>query len=171
MKARKQKRSFRDAHRRMVGARQEWKCAHCSIVLPSAFQVDHVVPLWRGGVDSVDNAEALCATCHAQKTQREEIERHESRRRAKIESTKEAQRVFEATVRDEELKNKKIETHANGTYTCLTCGVHVYALFKHDTCPVIEERIDRRISPPKPARQAHEPESPNPFERFRHGGS
>jgi 5-methylcytosine-specific restriction endonuclease McrA len=168
MKAKQRKRSFRDAHRRMVGARQEWKCARCSIVLPSAFQVDHVVPLWRGGVDCVDNAEALCATCHAQKTQREEIERHEARRRAKIESAKEAQRVFEANVRNEELKNKKIETRTNGTHTCLSCGLHFYALFKHDTCPVIESRINRRINPPKPAQRAH---APNPFERFRHGGS
>lgn len=36
-----------------------------------ATQVDHVVPRSKGGDDSEDNLQALCASCHSKKTRRE----------------------------------------------------------------------------------------------------
>lgn len=75
-----------DAHvKRFVAARQGWKCAACGELLDAAFHVDHVVPLWQGGDDHVDNAQALCTADHARKTQREEMERlARARQRARV---------------------------------------------------------------------------------------
>ena len=57
--------------KKLVAAEQLWKCARCSDVLTSAYQVDHVTPLWQGGSNNRDNLAALCANCHAIKTQTE----------------------------------------------------------------------------------------------------
>lgn len=67
---------------KMVAARQAWRCRLCDAVLPSAYEVDHIVPLWRGGDDAERNLQALCPNCHAAKTQRESVERLESIRAA-----------------------------------------------------------------------------------------
>lgn len=62
--------------KRIVAARQHWRCAHCHDMLAASFEVDHVVPLHLGGEDSHEtNAEALCRDCHARKTQGEEVAR------------------------------------------------------------------------------------------------
>ena len=61
---------------KIVAASQAWKCKACNCMLPASYQLDHVVPLWKGGLDEWDsNAQALCPTCHANKTQKEEVER------------------------------------------------------------------------------------------------
>ena len=75
------RRKFTEAQKRIVAARYEWKCAACDQPLPAAFQVDHINPLWKGGPDTLDNAQPLDATCHAAKTQREGIERAARKRR------------------------------------------------------------------------------------------
>ena len=69
------RRKLNGHEKRIVGARQSWKCAHCDEMLQSTYEVDHVVPLHRGGDDDVSNCHALCKNCHAQKTQREECDR------------------------------------------------------------------------------------------------
>ena len=62
--------------KRIVAARQQWKCAHCQSLLTATFEVDHITPLHRGGDDDYEtNCHALCCECHRKKTQREEIER------------------------------------------------------------------------------------------------
>jgi 5-methylcytosine-specific restriction endonuclease McrA len=57
--------------KKQVAADQEWKCSACHSVLTSAYQVDHITPLWRGGSNERDNLTALCPNCHAIKTQAE----------------------------------------------------------------------------------------------------
>ncbi len=57
--------------KKQVAAEQQWRCSGCDDVLTSAFQVDHVRPLWQGGSNERDNLTALCANCHALKTQHE----------------------------------------------------------------------------------------------------
>ena len=57
--------------KKQVAADQGWKCSHCDTVLSSAYQVDHVTALWRGGTNDRCNLTALCANCHALKTQNE----------------------------------------------------------------------------------------------------
>jgi hypothetical protein len=63
------KRRWTSSEKRAVGARQAWTCAHCAKLLPATFEIDHVVPLHKGGSDCVEtNAEALCNQCHGKKT-------------------------------------------------------------------------------------------------------
>lgn len=77
----RQQRSWGVAEQKIVAANQKWCCAHCGSSLPASFEVDHRVPLWAGGADCYKtNAQALCPTCHASKTQRESIERRNLRR-------------------------------------------------------------------------------------------
>ncbi|MBP6564142.1 MAG: HNH endonuclease [Burkholderiales bacterium] len=40
-----------------------------------ATEVDHVVPLWKGGGDHDGNLQPLCSSCHASKSAREAAER------------------------------------------------------------------------------------------------
>lgn len=62
--------------KRIVAARQKWICANCNTLLAATFEVDHIVPLHRGGQDNYEtNCNALCCECHRAKTQREEVER------------------------------------------------------------------------------------------------
>lgn len=47
-------------------------CAACHRLIPFESMIrDHVRPLAEGGQDVVDNTQALCETCHDQKTQQE----------------------------------------------------------------------------------------------------
>lgn len=70
------RRRFNAHEKRLVAARQGWKCGRCACVLSATFEVDHIVALHKGGADDYErNAEALCRECHARKTQREEVER------------------------------------------------------------------------------------------------
>ena len=70
------KRSWGIAEQKIVSARQDWKCNICKCVLPSSFELDHVIPLWAGGEDNYQtNAQSLCGTCHSTKTQHEAIQR------------------------------------------------------------------------------------------------
>ena len=57
--------------KKRVAAGQGWRCAACTSLLPATFQVDHAVPHAVGGGDDPQNLRALCANCHAEKTQRE----------------------------------------------------------------------------------------------------
>lgn len=41
----------------------------------AATELDHVVPLWKGGSDDPSNLQGLCAACHATKTAQEAGER------------------------------------------------------------------------------------------------
>ncbi|MEV6730075.1 HNH endonuclease signature motif containing protein [Streptomyces sp. NPDC051364] len=44
-------------------------CARCGLTfLASAVDVDHVIPLARGGEDVAGNVQALCRPCHKAKT-------------------------------------------------------------------------------------------------------
>lgn len=70
------KRSWGASEHKIIAAKQGWKCACCAIMLPAAYECDHIKPLWDDGEDNFEtNAQALCGSCHASKTQRENIER------------------------------------------------------------------------------------------------
>jgi len=43
------------------------KCAICGEVKDHT-QIDHIVPLWNGGTDKVDNLQVLCYECHKKKS-------------------------------------------------------------------------------------------------------
>lgn len=70
------RRTISDPEKKIVAARQGWKCSVCKKLLPAAFQVDHTISLAVGGEDSISNCTAMCPNCHAEKTQLEAIARH-----------------------------------------------------------------------------------------------
>ncbi|WP_108934476.1 HNH endonuclease [Streptomyces ardesiacus] len=48
------------------------QCARCPAQpLPSLVDVDHVVPIHKGGTDTSDNVQVLCKPCHRVKTHRD----------------------------------------------------------------------------------------------------
>lgn len=61
--------------KRVVAARDGWRCGRCGELLDATYEVDHRIPLHRGGDDHVDNCQALHVACHKEKTLAEEIER------------------------------------------------------------------------------------------------
>jgi len=78
-----QVRKWTTTDKKIVGARQSWRCHTCDTLLPASYEVDHVIPLWNGGIDDLQlNAVALCNTCHAQKTIHERVKMHEKKKHA-----------------------------------------------------------------------------------------
>lgn len=69
-------RSLSEPEKKIVAARQGWRCSACNNLLPSAYQVDHTIALWAGGKDAISNCTAMCGNCHNEKTQLETIERY-----------------------------------------------------------------------------------------------
>jgi 5-methylcytosine-specific restriction endonuclease McrA len=47
---------------------QEGRCKKCRVKLKDKFEIDHIVPLWNGGADTLDNKRVLCVSCHKFKT-------------------------------------------------------------------------------------------------------
>ena len=73
------RRSLTEGEKKIVAHRQRWKCSSCNVSLPPSYQIDHTIPLCDGGADLISNCTAMCATCHANKTQLETIERTRKR--------------------------------------------------------------------------------------------
>ena len=51
-----------------VAARATWKCEACGTLVSANYEVDHVVPLFRGGGNEMENLRCLCPDCHRTKT-------------------------------------------------------------------------------------------------------
>ncbi len=67
-----------EPERRKIAERQNWKCGSDACKLAGkleAYDVDHIIPLWKGGKDDDDNVQALCPACHRIKTDMERVER------------------------------------------------------------------------------------------------
>lgn len=112
---------------RQVAAAQRWECRACATLLPAAFQIDHVNPLWAGGADSLDNLQALCANCHADKTQREAITR-------RVNATKTAK--LEAY----ETRNDVVVSPTE--FRCEACFQTRPQTMKHPVCWAIEQKYE-----------------------------
>ena len=72
------RRKLGEPARRQIAQGQMWKCAGEACVLAGDLQeydIDHVIPLWRGGIDEPANMQALCPACHRRKTNQERLER------------------------------------------------------------------------------------------------
>lgn len=69
------RRRITEPQKKVVAARQGWRCSHCGELLAATYQVDHTVALCNGGEDTLSNLTAMCVSCHATKTQWEHIER------------------------------------------------------------------------------------------------
>ena len=55
--------------RRQVLDRDGWRCRACG--RPGRLEVDHVLPLERGGTNDLSNLQTLCPGCHIRKTRTE----------------------------------------------------------------------------------------------------
>ena len=65
-----------EPERRQIAQRQKWRCANPSggcLLLGELeeYDIDHIVPVWKGGSDDVENLQALCPACHRCKTDHE----------------------------------------------------------------------------------------------------
>lgn len=130
------RRTFTEAVKRQIAARQQWRCSACEMVLPSSFQVDHTKPLWMGGADTPSNSTAMCPTCHSLKTQNEEIER---RRRDRERAARLARRKRREAERAARVPVKP------GVSECVFCKRHFYSLFKHsckDPPPTTSTKVE-----------------------------
>jgi hypothetical protein len=115
-------------------------CSVCRELLQSAYQVDHTIPLWKGGEDAARNASAMCANCHALKTVDEAGERAAMKRLQRDEH----RRRYEDGIRREE-ENKRTElTRPSGTKLCLDCREVYFPVFAH-SCKTVEKRVDTRL--------------------------
>jgi len=65
----KPKREMSKKYRWEIAYRQKYKCAVCAELLhPKAMDIDHITELSKGGEDTLENCQALCANCHAKKS-------------------------------------------------------------------------------------------------------
>ena len=62
------KRNVSESKKKYIASTQKWSCAHCQQMLDNTYEVDHVIPLYKGGTNDLTNLEALCRNCHGKKT-------------------------------------------------------------------------------------------------------
>jgi 5-methylcytosine-specific restriction endonuclease McrA len=67
------KRNVSSLTKKMIASNQEWKCGSCNQTLDYTYEIDHHIPLFKGGSNEVSNLIALCRNCHGKKTLLENI--------------------------------------------------------------------------------------------------
>jgi hypothetical protein len=68
-----QKRNVSPLTKKIVASNQQWKCAICKNVMDYTYEIDHHIPLFKGGTNDINNLVALCRNCHGKKTILEKI--------------------------------------------------------------------------------------------------
>ena len=69
------KRRVTGHHKKYVASSQKWKCNMCGKLLDHSYEVDHIVPLYKGGTNDISNLQALCRNCHGKKTVQDTIDK------------------------------------------------------------------------------------------------
>ena len=64
----KNRRNVSNSMKKIVASLQKWKCGDCANLLDYTYEIDHKIPLFKGGLNSQDNLIALCRLCHGRKT-------------------------------------------------------------------------------------------------------
>lgn len=59
------------ADKKKVAFKQNYKCNLCHVILPPTYEVDHIIPLFKAGGNTLENLQALCPGCHRNKTENE----------------------------------------------------------------------------------------------------
>ena len=62
------KRAVTTRMKKEVAARAGWKCQLCSETVNANYEIDHILPLYRGGDNAASNLQCLCPDCHRTKT-------------------------------------------------------------------------------------------------------
>ena len=61
------RKSFSPLVSKQVAARQRFRCAICNRLFDDQlWDLDHIVPLFRGGSNDLSNIRAICRACHMQ---------------------------------------------------------------------------------------------------------
>jgi 5-methylcytosine-specific restriction endonuclease McrA len=160
--AKRLRRTFTEAVKKQIAARQKWVCSACSTLLDSTYQVDHSVPLWKNGLDSPENATAMCAGCHARKTQSEGIERGRFEMQRKIQTRD----LFEKKIWVEEEDKRATKTAASGIILCRDCTLQYYPMFTHKCSEVAKRSIERIEGKARGCRRREEQGPSKIFEEF-----
>lgn len=61
-------RNVSESKKKYIASNQKWKCKSCNNLLDATYEIDHKIPLYKGGTNDVNNLEALCRNCHGKKT-------------------------------------------------------------------------------------------------------
>jgi hypothetical protein len=68
-KCKTHKRNVSSLTKKMVASNQQWKCGgSCNQTLDYTYEIDHHIPLFKGGSNEMSNLIALCRNCHGKKT-------------------------------------------------------------------------------------------------------
>jgi len=62
------KRNVSETVKKYVASNQRWTCRHCMKMLDGSYEIDHIIPLYKGGGNGYENLMALCRNCHGRKT-------------------------------------------------------------------------------------------------------
>ena len=54
--------------KKVIASNQQWHCNICKNILDASYEVDHIIPLYKGGNNELYNLQALCRNCHGMKT-------------------------------------------------------------------------------------------------------
>ena len=115
-----------------LAAAQQWNCGQCHKLLPAAYEIDHVKPLWAGGADAAENMWALCPNCHAKKTQQESIDRRLQK---------------ESAEKQDAYDNREDVVVERGTMMrCSLCLATRKLGTEHPVCWAIEEKYEMEAS-------------------------
>jgi 5-methylcytosine-specific restriction endonuclease McrA len=68
-----QKRNLSESIKKKVAADQKWNCKKCQSILDATYEIDHIMPLYKGGSNDIINLQALCRNCHGNKTLEDKI--------------------------------------------------------------------------------------------------
>jgi len=63
-----QKRNVSSQTKKIIASNQKWKCGICNNIMDYTYEVDHHIPLFKGGTNDMSNLMALCRNCHGKKT-------------------------------------------------------------------------------------------------------
>lgn len=113
------KRHLTAQEKKRVAAANMWRCYMCGVVLPSTFEIDHVVPLFEGGPDTAENCRPACPSCHRIKSEEESIRRAKSR------------------------MSTMLNPHRD--LVCRVCGMVVSRYFMH-RCPIVHSHESETVA-------------------------
>jgi len=68
------KRNVSSLTKKIIASNQSWKCGMCNETMDYAYEIDHHIPLFKGGSNDTTNLIALCRNCHGKKTILENID-------------------------------------------------------------------------------------------------